>query len=76
MVRLMVKDAQSGVLVDVIEVRGSQSAVLECRCGERFMVEAEEESQYTWLEDHLEVLEGKEARQAYYERVEQALLRH
>ena len=31
------------------------------------IIPAEEERPYTWLEDYLERLEGREARQGYYE---------
>ena len=75
------------ILIGPMAVRRS-GRVLECLCGERFTLAGrvadqdvtghlcarspEEEHGYSWLEDCLEWLEGKEARQEYYARLEQA----
>lgn len=67
-------------LVGSVVVRRWRSGrlVIECGCGESFVLDGLEdkspvgELSYTWLEDYLERLGGKEARHEYYARLEQA----
>ncbi len=68
------------VLVGSVAVRRWRSGrlVLECGCGESFILDRAEarssvgEFCYSWLEDCLGRLEGKKARHEYYVRLEQA----
>lgn len=92
--RRIILDCNCGerfILVGSVDVRRA-GRVLECVCGERFTLSGrvavrdyddheviehrearslEEERRYSWLEDCLERLEGREARQEYYARFEQ-----
>jgi hypothetical protein len=66
-----------------VSVRRS-GRVLQCDCGEKFTltgrmsilehddVTGHQQRRYSWLRDCLERLEGKEARQEYYVRLEHA----
>ncbi len=66
--------------------RRSEMIVVECECGRRLTIDdflisegergadetpAVREARYSWLEDCLEWLEGKEARHEYYARLEE-----
>ncbi len=60
---------------DQVDERHSKRTVLEC--GERLVIgtaaeSPKDERRYSWLEDCLERLEGKEARREYYARLERA----
>ena len=82
------------ILVGPVAVQQSESVLLECDCGEKFTLagrvtvhgpdatygyrearDFEEEPRYSGLEGCLEWLEGKEARQEYYARLERAASR-
>ena len=68
------------MLVGSVTVRRWRSSriVLECGCGESFVLgrpgarSSVGEFRYSWLEDCLGRLEGKEARHEYYVGLEQA----
>ncbi len=61
---------------DEVDERHSKRTVPEC--GERLVFvgtaakSPKDECRYSWLEDYLERLEGKEVRREYYARLEQA----
>ncbi len=75
--------AEKLVLLGSVTVRNGGRVVLECDCGERFTLAGrlapsepevpsrEVERRYSWLDDCFEWLEGKEAREEYYARLEQ-----
>lgn len=71
------------VIAGPVTIRRS-GRVLQCDCGEKFTLAGRmsildhdgvtryQQRRYSWLKDCLERLEGKEARQEYYVRLEQA----
>lgn len=66
---------------DEVHGRRTEGVVIECDCGERIVLTGsflepaearppEDDRRYSWLEGYLPTLEGKQARDEYYARLD------